>query len=329
MKVIVIIRYLLPLALLPFLSLAQNSDPEEDESDIDGPEGSFQALGKRCGRRHPCMEGLDCYPAPVLKRCFPITCAFESMMTAMETTGFDVNTYGTDMMTLAGISVEDPKSSNMFRRFPDNQLNAVNTSSSDLESLLQIIRSNPPPLEVITESFRSCTRATVEGVTPYFGASWGLGLLGTYNGDVFWVRTFFVILYGSLDYIANCEFHISDSTVSLALLCFCFSFILSIFITQGQGSGDPAQLATLNNCFGAVLGYDLGISGLVGIAMTGTIADLQDGCKQMFPIASFPPVSIELGVIDCDDPVFLIEMTAGIDASAGLPGYTTCTTTAL
>lgn len=108
-----------------------------------------------------------------------------------------------------------------------------------------------------------------------------------------------------------------------------FVYLSFILYLQGQGTGDPEQLATLNNCFGFVLGYDLGISGLVGIALTGTIADLQDGCKQMFPIASFPPMSIELGSIDCADPVFLIEITAGVDASAGLPGYTSCTTTAL
>ena len=187
--------FLLLLALLSSLVYAQNTSDSnntdaDDDSDIDAPEGSFQALGKRCGRNHPCQEGLDCYPAPIAKRCFPITCAFQSMMTAMETTSFDLNTYGTDMMTLAGIDSKNPKSSNMFRRFPDNNLNAVNTNSSDLDSLLRTIQTNPPPIDVIAESFRSCARASVPGFTPYFGASWGLGLLGTYNGDVFWVSFF-------------------------------------------------------------------------------------------------------------------------------------------
>ena len=96
-----------------------------------------------------------------------------------------------------------------------------------------------------------------------------------------------------------------------------------------QGSADSAQRATLNNCFGAVIGYDLGVSGLLGIAFTGTAADLQSGCKQMFPVASFPPFSLQLGFIDCSNPTFVMELTAGLDAGAGLPGFTSCTTTAL
>ena len=88
-------------------------------------------------------------------------------------------------------------------------------------------------------------------------------------------------------------------------------------------------MATLNNCFGCVLGYDLGITGLIGLAFTGTLADLQEGCKYMFPILETGPVGIEIGFIDCEDPILLIEMTAGLSAGFGLSGSTTCTTTPL
>lgn len=102
-----------------------------------------------------------------------------------------------------------------------------------------------------------------------------------------------------------------------------------LFVFSRQGTADTAQLATLNNCFGFVLGYDLGVSGLVGFAFTGTAADLQSGCKQMFPILDIPPFGLEIGFIDCENPTLLVELTAGLAASAGLPGYTSCTTTAL
>lgn len=78
------------------------------------------------------------------------------------------------------------------------------------------------------------------------------------------------------------------------------------------------------------MGYDLGFSALLGVALTtGTSADLEQGCKQMFPIVEFPPFSLQVGFVDCADPIPLIEVTLGLSAGAGLPGYTSCTTTPL
>ena len=88
-------------------------------------------------------------------------------------------------------------------------------------------------------------------------------------------------------------------------------------------------LGLLNNCFGVVLGYDAGISGLLGLAFTGTIADLANGCKQAFPVAAFPPFELQLGGILSDTPTFFMEFTGGASASVGLPGFTSCTTTVL
>ena len=79
-----------------------------------------------------------------------------------------------------------------------------------------------------------------------------------------------------------------------------------------------------SNCFGFILGIDAGISGLLGLAFTGTIADLELGCKQMFPIGSVPPASIEIGFIDSIPPTFLVEVTAGASSSVGLPGCLSC-----
>ena len=89
----------------------------------------------------------------------------------------------------------------------------------------------------------------------------------------------------------------------------------------------------LNNCFGVVLGFDAGFSGLWGIAFSGTMQDIEDGCKQMFPVFEAPPFGIQLGFVTGTSenpiPTFLMEFTLGLSASTGLPGYTACTTTVL
>ena len=95
------------------------------------------------------------------------------------------------------------------------------------------------------------------------------------------------------------------------------------------GTADPIGVGLLNNCFGGVLGYDLGLSGLLGLAFSGTQADLSNGCKQAFPIAEFPPFGLQLGFIMDTIPTFLMEFAGGASASTGLPGYTTCNTLAL
>jgi len=85
----------------------------------------------------------------------------------------------------------------------------------------------------------------------------------------------------------------------------------------------------MNNCFGAVLGIDAAISGLLGIAFTPSVSQLSDGCKQMFPIFAFPPFELQIGFAGPDMssiPTLLVEMTGGGSASSGLPGYTQCNT---
>lgn len=92
------------------------------------------------------------------------------------------------------------------------------------------------------------------------------------------------------------------------------------------GTADTFGIGLLNNCFGGILGYDLGLSGLLGLGLSGTQADLLDGCKQSFPIVEFPPFGLQLGFIMDTIPTFLMEFAGGASASAGLPGYTTCNT---
>ena len=105
--------------------------------------------------------------------------------------------------------------------------------------------------------------------------------------------------------------------------------LLFSFQPSRQGSADAVGLGLLNNCFGFVIGYDAGVAGLAGLAFTGSIADLAAGCKQVFPVADFPPFGLQMGFIATENPTFLMEFTGGATASIGLPGYTTCTTTVL
>ena len=154
-----------------------NSDGELDESNL-APRG----FGERCSKKVPCAEGLDCFRMPIRKRCMPVTCGVEAVRTSLAQTNFDLKNYGQDMMNKAGVS----QNSSMFRAFPDAQLNLFDTNSEDMKRLTVTIQEYQPPLDLIVANFNNCTRGSTMGVTPYFGLSWELGLLGTYNGDLFW-----------------------------------------------------------------------------------------------------------------------------------------------
>lgn len=264
--------------------LVDDEEDEADQEDLDPENTELGLIGDRCGNSNPCAQGLDCLRVPLRKRCYPVTCGVRAVRHGIEQTGFNLGEYGRQIMGLAKVN----NTKNMFRTFPDMKMNLANTESNDFQRVLSAIQENRPPVELIVESFNNCTgvdvntisRGSTVGMTPYFGGSWELGFLGTYNADIFW----------------------------------------------GQGTADLVGIGILNNCFGAVLGYDAGISGLLGMAFSGAIADLSAGCKQVFPIADFPPFGLQLGFINDDIPTFLMEFNGGASASAGLQGYTSCTT---
>ena len=321
------------LALLLFLTTVTGEvnisdfDDEEDEADMEDldPDDPTEGLiGDRCGRSNPCARGLDCIRVPLRKRCYPVTCGVSAVRSALAQTGFDLGSYGRDLLGFAKVN---RTTTNMFRAFPDRKMNMVRTESDDFKRMTTAIQENQPPVDLIVEYFNNCTggvdtmsRASTAGLTPYFGASWELGLLGTYNADIFWGQGRQFKLY--------CCIHACITVLTTKIACVLYFANHSVFSIL-TGTADPIGVGLLNNCFGAVLGYDAGISGLLGLAFTGAISDLSEGCKQVFPIAEFPPFGLQLGFINDDIPTFLMEFNGGASASVGLPGYTSCTTTLL
>jgi len=165
----------------------QAEEDESDMEDLDPNDPTLGLIGDRCGNDNPCAPGLDCLRVPIRKRCYPVTCGVEAVRYAMEQTGFDLKTYGKDLMTKADV---DMNTTDMFRMFPDLGMNLFNTESDDILRMSDTIRAeeNRPPVDLISESFNNCTggaeklsRASVGGMTPYFGTSWELGALGTYS----------------------------------------------------------------------------------------------------------------------------------------------------
>ena len=169
--------------------------------------------GDRCGRDRPCARGLDCLRVPLLKRCYPVTCGVVAVQTLVDQAGFDLKQYGRELWKMAGI--DDPQNvattSDMFRSFPDRNLNLFNRNSSLLQRMMNTIQNNRPPMELFTESFNNCTngaymssgdgrlsRTSVAGLAPYFGGSLELGLLGTYNADMYYAQGNFFVLYMAL-----------------------------------------------------------------------------------------------------------------------------------
>lgn len=104
-------------------------------------------------------------------------------------------------------------------------------------------------------------------------------------------------------------------------------------LVWGQGVQDPLGVGLLNKCYGMGTNNNNdnagGVGALIGLAFADTLE--QGGCKQMFPIPADIPhcCGLRIGYQGCHDPTLLIEFTAGDSATAGLPGYTSCTTTNL
>jgi len=55
-------RLLFPLLFFLVLAKAEDAADDVDDSDIEAEEGTYQGWGQRCGRNHPCEDGLDCVP---------------------------------------------------------------------------------------------------------------------------------------------------------------------------------------------------------------------------------------------------------------------------
>lgn len=165
------------MASLFYLSLALLATSIHCQDDL-------KKLGEICGNRNPCTPGLDCVMAPVRKRCFPVTCAADAARAAFEEVGFDLHGYGGHMMKKANVS----STSSMFRPFPgDQQIDMIDHNHSDVAKFLQAVRTYPPPFKLVQKHFNSkCARATTQGYSWYYGASWELGACFTYNGDIFW-----------------------------------------------------------------------------------------------------------------------------------------------
>ncbi|CAB9522603.1 expressed unknown protein [Seminavis robusta] len=286
---------LLMLLLAIYATVAYEEPFDDDEDDntdgeLDPDDDTPRQTGDRCGRSNACAQGLDCIRSPVLRRCFPINCGVDAIRTAMDQTGFDLASYGRKIMAEAGVE----KDNLPFKRFPDPfNINLFDRDNreEDIQALATAIEENEPPIDLILQGFNNCTGGgeTTDGEATVAGVT-------PYFG-------------------ASWELGAGPT------------YNADIF--WGQGTADAVGLGILNNCFGIVLGVDAGIAGLIGLAFTGTIQDLAVGCKQAFPVASFPPFDLQLGVILSESPTFLMEFTGGASASTGLPGYTTCTTTVL
>ena len=96
---------------------------------------------------------------------------------------------------------------------------------------------------------------------------------------------------------------------------------------QSQGINETVPVvAGVNNCFGTVLGFNAGVEGLIGIAFTGTPADMVTSCKTLFPLIAYPPFAFRLGLVgDCDNPTFALEIGFGF-SGIGLNGCSACAT---
>ncbi|CAB9530106.1 expressed unknown protein [Seminavis robusta] len=265
---------------LPFLWLgALSSVSASDDALVaqgTSSNGPLKQLGEVCGNSNPCVDGMECIPLPIRKKCFPHTCVLNAVLTAFEKEGFDLASYGEAMMNLSGVERNSP----MFKPFPGaERLDVMDGNSTDMGRFLNVIKDNPPPLQAVQNELVYCNtqstkRQANNDTTLYYGASWEAGAIATYEGDVL----------------------------------------------LAQGPADTEQIAVLNNCFGFILGAEAGISGLLGVAFTNTAQDLLEGCKQMIPLLSVTPFSLQVGFIDCEDPTWLVEMTAGFTGGFALPG---------
>ena len=179
------------LALYATVAFDQPFDENEDDNadgQLDPTNSTLRTIGERCGRFHNfCEPGLDCVRSPILRRCIPVTCVAEAFQKSLDQTGFDLAGYGQMIMAHSGVAADSP----VFRKTPNpvnSQLIDVENHEDEVLALARAIEENPPPMDLIVENYYNCTgsKATSVGLTPYFGASWELGALLTYNADIFY-----------------------------------------------------------------------------------------------------------------------------------------------
>jgi hypothetical protein len=188
-------RFLSLLALLfaTYVTVAFDQPFDEDEDDnadgeLDPDNETLMTIGDRCGRKSNfCEHGLDCVRAPVLRRCLPVTCVGESFQKALNESGFDLANYGHVIMEQAGVSKDSP----VFRSFPNPrnfELLDLDNHYDEALALVGALEENRPPMDLFLEHYNKCIgpKASSAGVTPYFGASWELGAVLTYNADIYW-----------------------------------------------------------------------------------------------------------------------------------------------
>jgi len=110
----------------------------------------------------------------------------ESVKSLRRGSNFKLENYGRETVARSGVSAE----SRMFRRLPGQASlsDDLQVDEMDMRSLLSTMQESPPPMANFTNAFSKCSgKATTDGTTPYYGMSWGLGLVGTYEGDLYWV----------------------------------------------------------------------------------------------------------------------------------------------
>jgi len=160
-----------------------NGDGELDPTDL-----APRTLGQRCGKEtNQCEQGLDCVRMALRRRCAPVTCAVNAFQTAIDQSGFDLKGYGKMIMEKAGVNTSE-----LFWNRPDRNLNLMRNENNSVRRTLETMERNQPPIRLLMNSFNNCTRQSnstqAVGATPYFGASWELGALATYNADIFWAQ---------------------------------------------------------------------------------------------------------------------------------------------
>lgn len=181
-----------------YMDPIEDGEDENDDGELDGDDNAPRKMGERCGSNKLCGQGLDCVRFPIRRKCMPVSCGVQAFTETIDATGFDLEGYGSQVMSEAGVTMR----SNMFRRVPDAGFGLFNRGDEDFQSVYQAIQDNKPPTEFLKAAFYNCTgweepearqedtegdiEPSTSGLTPYFGASWELGLLGTYNGDIFW-----------------------------------------------------------------------------------------------------------------------------------------------
>jgi len=143
---------------------------------------SPRKIGEICGNDNPCEDSLDCVPAPLRKRCFPVTCATEAFTGALNETNFDMVNYGNNMLNLAGVN-----ESQVFMANGGSDSQNLR-SNDDFQQFINTVKENLPPIQLMQDKFNACNRASYAGVTGYGGVTWEVGPVAAYSGSTFWGR---------------------------------------------------------------------------------------------------------------------------------------------